>query len=233
MQEEELLKEKERQNLERERIENEFRQKQEEIRMKKKIQEEEELERLLLEVGDVEIEDNSIIEDHDPQPITSPLNQISDSLDRSDGIDETKEISSKSTNQSLNTENKEDYKEKLTKSNIQFQNFQDLKTENKEARQTEFEEPVNVWSSLRQIKQSSASQYETIFSSKTESSEEKVSLTDIDDMIQSLATQIAEKRLTDLEKLDQPTMENQSIKDEEQKETQEIPAESDEYSGKS
>merc|ERR1712226_783052 len=45
-------------------------------------------------------------------------------------------------------------------------------------------------------------QYETIFSSKTESTDEKVSLNDIDDMIQNLAKKIAEKRLQDLEKPD-------------------------------
>ena len=183
LQEEERLKEKQRQDEERERLENEFRQKQEEIRKKRKLQEEEELEKLLLQVDDLVIEEDQIEEDQESSP--SPMEHI------------------KIPTKFEETEASEEKKELLARTNIQFINFRERKvdsSEKEEPKKIQTEEPSNVWSSLRQIKESSSSQYKTIFSSKTEPTDDKVSLNDIDDMIHNLAKQIAEKRLTDLEK---------------------------------
>ena len=55
------------------------------------------------------------------------------------------------------------------------------------------EEPTNVLSSIRKIKESSSS-YEALFNTKTARNTEMVSIDDIDDMIQKLASQIAEKK---------------------------------------
>ena len=62
MEEEERQKEKQREKEERERAEKELRQKQEEMRSKKKREEEEELERLLMEVGDLEAGDPPVVD---------------------------------------------------------------------------------------------------------------------------------------------------------------------------
>ena len=184
LQEEERLKEKERRDQERERVESEFRQKQEEMRRKKKLQEEEELERLLLEADDLVIEEDPVAEEQDSESSTPTLNnsEVPDKLEIAKRGEEKKEISPIS-------------------SNIQFINFQErIPVYSEKPKEKQVEEPTNVWSSLRQIKESSINQYEPIFSSNTESKDEKVSLNDIDDMIHNLAKQIAEKRLTDLEK---------------------------------
>ena len=215
MEEEERQRERQREKEERERAEAELRQHQEEMRTKRKREEEEELERLLLEVGDLEA-DNPSVDDMEAEAEAeagdSPLvdDQIS-TLDRnlpaevptslSTGVDGT-DISSQSKKTEFPVKS-----EVLPKSNIEFKNFQDLNlikngSQEEKGPKLQLEEPVNVWSSLRHLKQSSNQQYETIFSSKAESTDEKVSLTDIDDMIQNLAKKIAEKRLQDLEKPD-------------------------------
>merc|ERR1712029_1171655 len=69
------------------------------------------------------------------------------------------------------------------------------------------EEPSNVWASIRKIKESSQN-YEALFSSKSDPNVETVSINDIDDMIQQLAQQIANKRIQPCEdsKLDKPSL---------------------------
>ena len=202
------------------------------MRAKKKREEEEELERLLLGVGDLEadnpsvddieieanaeFEENLVVGEHNSDQ--EPSNQFlpedaATTLPTGSGT----EVSS----HSKTTE----FHNILPKSNIDFKNFQNLNLnknefqEAKTSKKIQLEEPANVWSSLRHLKQSSKVHYETIFSSKNESTDEKVSLNDIDDMIQNLAKKIAEKRLQDLEKPDQPDL---AIIEEDQEEEAEL-----------
>ena len=59
----------------------------------------------------------------------------------------------------------------------------------------EIQEPSNVWASLRKIKETNTP-CETIFGSNSKPAAEVVSLNDIDDMIQNLAQQIAQTRVS-------------------------------------
>ena len=199
MEEEEKIKQRQLEYENKRKADIELRRKQEEERLQKKKQEDEELERLLMEIGEnVEVTDSS-----EPSADTEDVNgQILESEDKSISngdhiINTTNAITSSDLPQ-------------LTKE-ISFKNVQAQQDSTKEEMSNGLklseEEPSNVWASIRKIKESSQN-YEALFSSKSDPNVETVSINDIDDMIQQLAQQIANKRIQPCEdsKLDKPSL---------------------------
>merc|ERR1712032_1596494 len=164
--EEEKIKQREKEFEKRKQEDSDLRRKQEEERLMKQKQEEEELDRLLLEIGDAsDIILTEVLSSRAPEHEES--NAISG---ESEGISEiAKDITFK----------------KMP--------INDLSKNNKPPEEAD-EEPTNVWSSLRKIKEASSS-FEPLFNTKSAEQTEMVSIDDIDDMIKQLASQIAEKRM--------------------------------------
>ena len=178
--EEEKIKQREKEFERRKQEEADLQRRQEEERLRKQKQEEEELERLLLEIGD----DNDIIVDEDESfPVE---NGNVSTVPNSETTDLTTEKNIAASDES---EGISEIAKDITFKNMPLSD----KRNNDKLKEEIDDEPTNVWSSIRKIKESSSS-YEALFNTKTAGNTEMVSIDDIDDMIQQLASQIAEKR---------------------------------------
>ena len=198
-QEEEMIRQRQIEYEAKKQAELDMRKKQEEERIRKKKSEEEELERLLLDIGDGSdflVED---IEQTNDDVNTIDTAEMNDKTPVEDLTLTESDLVSEKTNQNIesfshNSNTMEDgVVPNLTK-DITFKNMKDLNFESNEKPAEVLEEPTNVWSSIRKVKEASA-KYETIFSTKDQKNIETVSINDIDDMIHQLASQIAEKRM--------------------------------------
>ena len=183
--EEEKIKQREKEFEKRKQEEANLQRRQEEERLRKQKQEEEELELLLLEIGD----DNDIIVDEDESSPVENGTVITVSNSKTTDL-----ITEKNNAASAESEGISEIAKDITFKNMPLSD----KSNNDKPKEEADEEPTNVWSSIRKIKESSSS-YEALFNTKTAGNTEMVSIDDIDDMIQKLASQIAEKRIKPIE----------------------------------
>ena len=198
-QEEEMIRQRQMEYEAKKQAEMDIRKKQEEERIRKKKREEEELERLLLDIGDGSdflVED--IVQTNDDVK-TFDTAEMNDKTPVEDLTPTKSDLLSEKTNQNIesfahNSNTMEDEVVPNLTKDITFKNMKDLNLASNEQPAEVLEEPTNVWSSIRKVKEASA-KYETIFSSKDQKNIETVSINDIDDMIHQLASQIAEKRM--------------------------------------